>query len=503
MKKYTYNILAFLFAFIVVSSCDHDDFLDVQAEYALTDANAITDYSKARAAVNGIYASFRDDAWAGRHGTTLATLSGFVNIAGASVYEMSYTQSDNLAAASALWPVWYRSLNHANFAIKGITNLSLEAFKDEAEKNALIAEARLLRAFIHMHIFWSFGYWWAEDDNPYGLLYRDQPSDLSNVNKARISVGESYQLIFEDIDFAIAHLSGFSTPRHVSKQFAQAFKAKVLLIRAAMKNDTPELQTALGLINEVLTSAPSSFRMEPDMRDVYIKAWDNSENLFVRYLENDGTRFSSGGYWYTYGFSQIVGDRLPLGPGAEYTAGLIYGADWFRADPRWTVATGVSRASETWDTSERWTWVKLGRSGRFAGQQASPQDDLFATYFMRYPELLIMKAELLARTGAPISQAIAPINQLRSSRTYPELQALIPANQEELMDLIFREYLFELFLENGSEFFASMRFQRDGQPYIVTIKNGLPFNITRSILPVPEAEIINNILMVQNPGMED
>ncbi len=92
---------------------------------------------------------------------------------------------------------------------------------------------------------------------------------------------------------------------------------------------------------------------------------------------------------------------------------------------------------------------------------------------------------------------------MRAARTNPVLPALNPANQAELMDLIFREYFFELFLENGSEFFAGLRFQKDGQPYIVSIKNGLPFQMNRSIFPIPASEMINNTLMVQNPGMED
>jgi starch-binding outer membrane protein, SusD/RagB family len=502
MKKTIYSLIALMMALFVLSSCE-DDFLDVIPNYALTDATAISDYSKARAAVDGIYASFRNDVWAGHHGTTMATLAGFVTIAGTEVYDMSYTQLTSPYAANQFWPVYYRSLNHANFAIKGISDLPLSAFNNEGEKDALLAEARILRAFINMHIFWNFGYWWADDANLYGLLYKDQPSDLSNVTKARVSVGESYEGIFSDIDFAITNLGNYTTPRYMSKQFAQALKAKILLYRAALNNNVSELQTALGLVNDVLGSLPASVRIEADMADVYKKAWDNTENLFVRYLENDGTRFSSGGYWYTYGLSQIVGDRLPLAPGAEYTAGLVYGAQWFRADPRWSISTGVSRASETWDTSERWTWVKLGRSGRYAGQQASPQDDLFATYFLRIPELLIMKAELLARTGATIAQSVAPINQLRASRTNPVLPALNPGSQTELMDLIFKEYLFELFMENGSEYFASIRFQNAGQPYIVSIKDGRPFDITKSIFPIPDAEMINNILMVQNPGMED
>lgn len=500
MKKIYLIQLLFLISFLLFTSCNDDDFLDVPPQYVLTAETAITDYSKAKNAVGGIYYSFRNDSWAGGYGTDLATKAGFVNMAGGQNFNLIYTQESS--AGRAHWQNFYKSLNNANFAIKGIENLPESIFPSQTAKNELLAEARFLRAFIHTHILWNFGYWWAEDDNPYGLLYRDQPSDLANVTQARISVGESYSGIYQDIDFAIANLTDFTTPRHVSRQFAQAFKAKVLLYRAGVTNNAPELQAALGLVNDALANTPTNLHIEPDMDDVYAKAWDNSENLFVRYLDNDGQRWSSGGDWYTYGFAQRVGDVLPLPPGGELTAGLLYGLDWFTADPRWEIATGAVRSSVAWDQTMRWTWKKLGRSGRYAGQQASPQDDLFATYFMRYPELLIMKSELMARTGSTIAEAISPINQMRAARTNPVLPALNPANQEELMDLIFREYFLETFMENGNELFAAVRFQKDGQPYIVSIKYGLPFDITHLCFPIHDAEMINNAKMVQNPGLE-
>lgn len=76
-------------------------------------------------------------------------------------------------------------------------------------------------------------------------------------------------------------------------------------------------------------------------------------------------------------------------------------------------------------------------------------NDKFTTYYFRYPELLLMQAELRARTGATIAEALAPINTLRNNRTNPVLSQIPePATRNELMDIIFKEYCLELFVEN-------------------------------------------------------
>lgn len=502
MKKLIYfALIASLSA--GMSSCK--GFLDQIPRNALTDANAITDLSKAQAAVGGVYATFQNDDWAGSLYVSQASKAGFVRWS-VSDYDMSYTQTSRGAAP---WTTFYRSLNAANFAIQGIEKLSSDAISD-ADRTRLIAEARCLRAWIHANIFWNYAHWWSNDDsNPYGLIYRDAVIDLNNIEMGRISVGESYEKIFEDIDYAIANLGDFTTPRYVSKQFAKVLKAKLLLYRGGYNNNQSELNAALSLVNDVLSNHPASFQMGAHLwDDVYALAWDSKENLFVRYLEDDGTRTSKGGYYYTYYLSQIAGTPvqqgtdIPLAVGGTVTAGLNFGLDWFKADPRWYVVTGDVRAGETWDETYRWTFKKVARKGSYAGKLA-PVDEKYAAYYFRYPELYIMKAELLARTNSPIATAIAPINEMRSKRTYPVLPALNPGTQQELMDLIFKEYFLETFLENGSEFFAALRFRsEDGKRWIETIK-GRNLEENTICWPIPDAEMINNpaVAGMQNPDL--
>ncbi len=474
-------------------------FLDEKPLHALVEENAITNLATAQAAVGGVYATFENDNWAGALFTAYSSKSGFVNF-NTLDYNLTYTQTNPPYSSLGIWTQFYRSLNAANFAIKGISALDDNQVSGKDNKTGLIAEARCLRAWINANIMWTFCHWWGDDADKFGLLYRDAPVSLTNVTQARLSVGDSYKKIYEDLDFAIANLSDFTTSRQVSKQFAEVLKAKLLLYRGGYRKTTADLQASLALVNTVLTNHPATWSMESDLGNVYKNSWDSKEVLFARYLENDGNRKYNGGYYYTYYLSQISGNTLPLAPGAELTAGLVYGIDWFKADPRWPIVTGPVRAAETWDNTMRYTWSKLARLGQYSGSLSSdPNAQKYAAYYFRFPELYLLKAELLARTGAAITDAIAPINIMRAQRTAPSLPALNPASQDELMDMIFKEIFLETFMENGSEFFAAVRFQHIGQPWIVTIKGGLPLQENKMCWPIPDPEMVNNPLMVQNP----
>ena len=497
MKKIFYYIL--LFSCTLAASCSK--FLDEKPLHLLVEENAVTTYAGAQAAVRGIYATFENDYWAGALYTGYATRAGFVRYSEVN-YSAAYTELSPASNTLAIWGTFYETLNAANFAIKGITGLSEIQVPSEEERAALIAEARCLRAWADVNILWGFGHWWGDDDDIYGIIYRDEPVDLSNAQQARLTVGETYKKIYEDLDYAIAHLGDYTSARYVSKQFAQALKAKILLYRGGYRNDAADLKASLALVNDVLKNHPGSFAMEADLNDVYKNAWDSKECLFARYLEDDGRRSSSGGYNYAYYLCQFGGDKLPLPPGGVETAGLVFGLDWFKADPRWPIATGPVRAAESWDTGFRYTFKKLARLGQYAGKQSSdPNAEKYTSYFFRFSELYLMKAELLARTGASIAEAIQPINEMRAQRTVPVLAALHPSSQDELMDMIFKEIFMENFMENGSEYFAALRFKHIGEPWIVSVKaaNSVAFDENKMCWPIPYSEMLDNQLMVQNP----
>lgn len=496
MKRTIYRLLFLTTLASGFTACS--GFLDLVPRHEVTGETAIDSPEKARAAVNGVYSTFQNDSWAGGLYVPLNTKAGFTRFSGTVDYNLDYRQSNG--GNPTVWTAFYTSLNAANYAIMGVSALASDKFASESDKRKLIAEARALRAWINANLLWNFAHWWAVDTDPYGILYRDQPSELRNVQRARLTVGESYEKIYEDLDYAIENLGELTSPRFVSKEFAKVLKAKLLLYRGGYQNNTSDLQASLALVNDVMNSRPSAWALEADMEQMYQKSWDSHENLFVRYLEDDGARSTTGGNWYTSGMI-IQGNTLPLPAGGTVTAGLQYGLDWFLADPRWPVVTGEVRHPQAWATYNMYTFKKLTRLGHYGGQQVSPRDEKYAAYYFRLAELYLMQAELRARTGATIAESIAPINTLRAGRTNPTFSPLNPGSREELMDLIFKEIFLELCFENGSEFFASLRFQTNGQPWIEVIK-GMELEENKICWPIPNTEMVNNLLMEQNPDLQ-
>ena len=76
------------------------------------------------------------------------------------------------------------------------------------------------------------------------------------------------------------------------------------------------------------------------------------------------------------------------------------------------------------------------------------------------------------------------------------------------MRAIFREIWVEQFLENGSEYFAALRFINDtdasaaqNKPWIYTLKPDVNFTENQYCWPIPENERLKNPLAVQNPEL--
>lgn len=460
---------------LLFSACE--SFLDESPKHNLTLENSVTDFNGAKNILNGMYAQLQSKNVGGSINTRLSAQGGFYKNFD-KFYNMSYSQgTEDMGDA---WQTWYRGVNAANAAVTAISKLSDDKFPSVEKKNEMVGEAKGFRAWIYANLLWNRCYWWADDDNIHGLLYRTEMSDLSNIKQARLTVGESYTKLFEDLDEAIKHAPEFTSSRYFSKQMAKVLKAKILLYRGR----SGDYQTALDLVLDVKDNSPASFAMEEDMAAMYENSWDSKEVLWTRYLEDNGWRgWSEHDYAY-----RIIYDN-EYHPIAE---------DWLKEDPRWEVIMDSVRAPETWDDRKFLAPVKLCRGGK-----ADDINGEYATYYFRFAELYLMEAELRARINPDkIEAALKPINDMRGMRTNPVLPKLSANTHQELMDLIFKEIWTELCLENGSEYFAALRFQKEGKPWIYTLKPDVNFTEKKYIWPIPNDEMINNKLMIQNPGLK-
>jgi len=112
-----------------------------------------------------------------------------------------------------------------------------------------------------------------------------------------------------------------------------------------------------------------------------------------------------------------------------------------------------------------------------------------------------MESELIARTNGNVTAALVPLNQMRAAKTSINLPALTAASLNEFYDVLFKEIWVELGLENGSEWFASLRFMKDGKPWVYSLKKEVSFDENKYCWPIPDAELKSNKLVKQNPGL--
>ena len=467
------------------TSCD--DFLTETPKYALTTDNAVRDYNSANNAVTGIYGEYKSCSYLGGYiYANLHCMAGMWNYSSL-MFNMGYTQSANDGIISTIWRQLYSIINVSNSAIQGIEKLDETVFAEGVSKGEMLGEARCFRGYLNLQLLWLFARWFDKPESPYGIIYRDQVAELSNLQVGRISVGESYEKIIDDLKYAEENAPEFSTALRMNRQFAKAMHAKLLLVRG-WDGDYAE---ALRLVEQLLADKSSKWKMETDLTKLYENGWNSMGNVFSRYL-GDQTGYTNGISGYEY----------------VYSAGLFYYPEftdpiqeWLNSDVRHDLTFGTARSPETWDTTKKENILtKLYHRGRVDGK-----NDMYATYPMRYAELYLMKAELLARTNpSDIQSAIAPVNEMRAKYTNPAMEPLTGINTHaELMDALFKEYVVTLFLENETPWFASLRFEHEGTPWINILKPDVNFSPNQYCWPIPEEEIkAHNNPIEQNPGLE-
>lgn len=488
------RMLYILILGFTLASCD--DFLTEEPAHNQTLDNAVTNYEGAKNVINGMYATLTlgsgtsgSDFFGGGLACALSSQAGVSRAGGSNYYSMSYNSTTS--ALGTFWQQWYACVNSANAAIISISALDESKFPEAKEKKRMIAEARCFRAWVNAHLLWCFGHFQRDDE--YGILYKEELSDMVNVFRDRLSVKDSYQKIFDDLDDAIKDLGDYTTSKRLSRQLAQALKVKLLLNRGW----EGDYASALTLLNETIAGLPADFKMDPDMKNMYDDAWDSKEVLWARYLE-DGSGRAYAEFAYTQTIIQ-TGDLLVVGQEPSSLKSFYPEFNsWLEDDPRYGVTMGWARRLNA--TGQQYFCpTKVTRGGR------TDMNDKFTTYYFRYPELLLMQAELRARTGASITEALAPINTLRNNRINPVLpQIPAPATREELMDIIFKEYCLELFVENGSEWFASLRFEKAGKPWFYTLKPDLAeVSSEKYCWPIPSVETSVNNQIKPNPGFDN
>ncbi len=364
-------------------------------------------------------------------------------------------------ASRGLWGTWYSAIYNTNTILDNIDGVSGEQVKkDEVKGQTLVIRARcyynLIRFYQHTYII-------AKNKPGVPLIL----TSAIQEKVARATVEEVYASILKDLKDAETLLAGYVRPSIAyydldvvnflladvyltmnnwsdAQKYANKIRTKYQLMSIAEYQDgftTKNQEWVLGYVST-----------EQDA---------NSENLAI--------------FW-DYGQAGTNGPYRLLTPSTHFI-------DIMKGDPR---ALYVPHPTEA---------GKLA-SVKFLEKNASaPYGHMLD---MRAAEMYVVEAEAAARQGS-MSEALNILNLIQNAR--PGAVVTSTTNQNALIQAILLERRKEMYGE-GLDYFDIKRLQLPVEKSIANGNNlnlSVPVNSNKLTLMIPDKEILNNKLMVQNP----
>lgn len=474
MKYSLIKIVITLWAACVCGSCD-SLFENELPEHDLVAENAIVDQASSETALLGVYSFLGERVFDSYYIADNAVRSGLVTWTSGTYAEaltLLRVPADGLEARDK-WSYGYQMINAANNVIYYVDKLSDSKFKGNRKKE-IIAEARFLRAFGHMFLMKYFAYFW-DVNSPYGVLIRTEPASLAVNAKARMTMRDSYNQIIEDLDYAAENGPDYTTCLQASKGAAMAFKANLLMIRG----EGDDYANAAKLAQDVIDLG--GFQMEETFTDVFAKDYASKEVIFSRFLSSTVSKQADNK-------SESV--KRMFGGTIGYTA-YIYMGSGLNKDKRFSQTLQNILYEAVSKDKKQWVWTKVWR-----------EDGDCPVFYMRLAQMYLIKAEGLARSGAPVKDVIEALNVLRRRSGNTELTEADCDTEDKLMTAIYKEILCEICCENDSEWFTVIRFK--------STKSGgrklADFNVNYQddamlAFPIPMGELQNNPDMEDNPKL--
>ena len=522
MKHIRYQFLALLsVSALTFTSCDLIGSIDdMEPDHVVTDLNYITDAASAQTALNGVYASWRSTGVSYlRYGiASMAHTQTQAMVMGVDEFAAENIQTNNSNVETA-YTAYYNVINTANTFLVHI-NKQIPGMTEE-KRTEMIAEARCQRALAYLTLLKCFGEYWKQDSQ-YGVcLFKDELVRDNQVRQ-RSSVADTYKLISEDLDYAIAHCEQHPANHyHMSSLFAKALKAKMYMAQ----DNYPE---AARLSEEVISEAETAgYELESDYANIFTEQFNSKEMLFAPYTANPNELMDASWFAFSPGslLKKVADDLVPddetggdivipdpgeggdvvvpnpgeggdvVLPGDGDDGGIVIpggdGGDF-------PFFPGEDDAA-SYDPLYTWAYKGEGMTGITKYSKLTPEfmfEDSY--YFMRLAEVYYIAAEAEARLGE-YEKARTLLASVISRAGYTEDDVNAIADSD-LLGEILKHKLCDMSNENLEEWFDLCRYNRKGgfEGWTEDEKAELP-SFRRYLLPIPKASMGANNLLVQNP----
>ncbi|WP_020605448.1 RagB/SusD family nutrient uptake outer membrane protein [Spirosoma spitsbergense] len=485
MKKYI------LFPLLLAATACSDLLQEVPVD-RLSQENFYRTKSDLMAGLNAVYAQVRG---ANSYGTNYpAQLNGMADYCISRgtqipVSEFKGLDGTNVGRTNNIWRDLFQAINSANIIIKLTPGVTLS----DADRNAVLGEARFLRAFNYYNLVRNYG----------GVPLRTEPvTTTGQVGGKRATIDEVYKLIADDLQFAETALPG--TQAEIGRPTSWA--AKLLL--ASMYLTRENWTAARDKADEVIKSGLYSL--------VEVKTSDEFEKVFgadlttspeeVFYLKY--ARIAGQGWGYP-SYQHPADGPYTTGVRAHWTTTAIpLIKNWSDKDLRKDYnlySSYINRSGKltTFPTAEPICFRK------FRDVPANPAGNDFP--FLRYAEALLISAEAGSQAAnGPTAAALENLNRVHR-RAYgfpPNVPApsvdftLAGQTAASFRDLVLTERAYEFMMEAG-RWLDLKRLGVDKLKTTIKAARGKDVADAHLLWPIPQQEIDNNpdiSVTDQNPG---
>ncbi len=463
-------------AFLILFATSCTDLLETQPRQSLSSGVALTDFTGLAALQISVYSRAQQFGYYGQpmqlSPEVLADNYTTTNTGGG-----RYVNERNNAPGVGfnIWLANYAGINEANFIISAVDASNGTA----VQRNNLKGEALFMRGLLYFDLMRVYAYFPNHVVGGFnqGVIMRTTPTDdVSKADfKARGTIAEGYAQIEADLTEAFNILPvtlPTGTVFRANKSAAAAILAKVYLFQEKWA------QAEAAATNAINNKPASVVLRTPANYVASFAAVPHPESLFeLDYLQNqfstvDGVNNSlysltqpapAGGFFALRATPELL---------ASFEAGDV------RANMFVTIVGGTNNGF-VYSTKHNET------KGNFFNNVP----------VIRLSEVYLIRAEARARQGAAkTADAQADVQLIRTNRGLPAPVVEVGA---ALIDLIFDERRRELNLE-GHRFWD---FKRRGLTIPKTAGfTPVPFNDFRILFPIPNAQVILNPMLTQNPG---
>jgi len=478
---------------LVLSSCEK--VIDVEPEFAIEGSQLFKSLDEYQYALTGAYALFRQTGYYGSGGQTTGSWSTLPDMMSDNlvrtgedlanwIAQTNFVYAADESDIEIAWQSAYYVINQANLVLNNIDQF---AETDANRVNEIKGQALAIRGMAHFDVLRYWGENFDRNSSNLGIPYKTTAN--SEEMPSRLTVKETYDNIFKDLQEAESLLDGISLNSANNRAYIDQLAVQALLARVSLyAKDYAAAESYATMVIEArplasITAFPGIWTDATATEVIWAVSFSAGEGTpsgGVHVASSNRNRFRpSGPLVATYDQANDI--RFPAYIGLRQSGNVSPPRTIYSGTP---VVAGTNGAAITRTIVNKF----IGRNGAL--------DNVVNWKVLRTGEMYLIRAEARAMQAGKEAMGLADLNALRAARINNYTNVTLTG--QSLLDAIALERRKEL-LGEGHRWFDLKRTTRtitriDFDP---NISNALTLDPTARewVWPIPQVEIDANASM--------